>query len=151
MGPQPLVLPHTGRAYVDAQIIIYSVEHHPIYAPALQPLWTEVQTGSLTVVTSALTLLESLVIPLRNNDAALVRRYELFLQQRGLSLVDVTTDVLRRSAEARARTASLRTPDAIHIATSQLEHCSAFVTNDARLTTVPGLPVLLLRDAMRNP
>ena len=55
-----LILPSFGPVYADAQIFIYSVEKHPTYAPVLRPLWEAVARGDLEVVSSELTLLETL-------------------------------------------------------------------------------------------
>ena len=44
-----LILPASGPVYADAQIFIYSVEKHPIYAPTLRPLWEAVARGDLEV------------------------------------------------------------------------------------------------------
>ena len=65
-----LTLPPAGPVYADAQIFIYSVEKHPIYAPLLRPLWESVARGDLEVVSSELTLLESLVGPLKTGASA---------------------------------------------------------------------------------
>lgn len=35
-----LKLPDSGIIYIDSQILVYTVEFHPKYAPALLPLWT---------------------------------------------------------------------------------------------------------------
>jgi predicted nucleic acid-binding protein len=40
----------------------------------------------------------------------------------------------------------LRTPDAIQMATAIFEGASFFVTNDARLPSLPGLEVLILEE-----
>jgi hypothetical protein len=66
-----LILPSSGPVYADAQIFIYSIEKHPTYAPILRPLWESVARGDLEVVSSELTLLETLVGPLKQGDAAL--------------------------------------------------------------------------------
>ena len=42
-----LTLPASGDVYVDAQIVIYSVDRHPVYAAVCDPLWQQVQTGTL--------------------------------------------------------------------------------------------------------
>lgn len=58
-----LILPDTGFVYADANPVIYSVDRHPKYAPVCDPLWHAVQTAALSVVSSELTLLETLVGP----------------------------------------------------------------------------------------
>jgi hypothetical protein len=59
-----LILPTAGVIYADAQIPIYTADVHPIYAPVLKPLWEAVAARTLRVVSSELTLLETLILPL---------------------------------------------------------------------------------------
>ena len=51
--------------------VSYSVEKHPIYALTLRPLWEAVARGDLEVLSSELTLMETLIGPLKQGDAAL--------------------------------------------------------------------------------
>ncbi len=74
-----LNLPMGGTVYVETPTVIYTVETHPRYAPLLRPLWQAAQAQSLQVVSSELTLLETLVHPLRNRDSALQSAYERLL------------------------------------------------------------------------
>jgi predicted nucleic acid-binding protein len=143
-----LTLPASGLVYADTQIFIYSVEKHPVYAPLLQPLWHEVQAGRLEVVSSELSLMETLVAPLRNGDRALAWAYEQMFQAAGIRLLPITQPVLREAAALRAGSASLRTPDALHAATALLAGCASFLTNDAAFRRVSGHPVVLLDNAL---
>lgn len=59
-----LTLPTTGAVYVDANVVIYSVEKVEPYYTALQPLWAAAQAGSITLISSELLLIETLVKPL---------------------------------------------------------------------------------------
>jgi predicted nucleic acid-binding protein len=139
----------TGRVAVDTAAFIYLIEEHHAYLPIVEPLFLEVAAGEREIVTSALTLLEVLVVPLRTGAAALAARYEALLtRSRGLRLVDIDRGQLRAAAQLRARHA-LRTPDALQLAAALSERCSAFVTNDRRLPTLPGLRVLQLDDFRR--
>jgi predicted nucleic acid-binding protein len=113
----PLTLPAAGVVDADAQVCIYSVEQHPVYAPLLRPLWQAVQNGALEVVSSELALMETLVGPFKRGDTGLAATYEQFFQQPGIRLLPVTQAVLREAARLRATT-RLRTPDAIHAATA---------------------------------
>ncbi len=114
-----LTLPAAGLVYADAQIVIYSVDRHPVYAPVCDPLWQATQAGTVTVVSSELTLLETLVGPLRSGDAVLATRREAVWSQPNTRLIPVTQEVLREAARLRAGIPRLRTPDAIHAATAQ--------------------------------
>jgi predicted nucleic acid-binding protein len=141
----PLTLPPAGLIYADAQVCIYSVERHPVYAPLLRPLWQAVQAGTLEVVSSELTLLETLVGPLKRADTALAATYEQFFQQPGIRLLPITQPVLREAARLRATT-RLRTPDAMHAATAAVAGCVLFVTNDVAFRGMVNLPLVVLQD-----
>ena len=68
-------MPDLGRGVVgvDTAIFIYFIEEHPRFLPVIEPLFREVAAGRREVVTSALTLLEMLVIPYRWGDHVLRR------------------------------------------------------------------------------
>jgi predicted nucleic acid-binding protein len=57
--------------YVDTSPVIYRVEQIEPYLTAAKPLWDALDAGQQQVVTSELTLLEVLVKPLRDRNAAL--------------------------------------------------------------------------------
>jgi predicted nucleic acid-binding protein len=133
-----------GPVALDTAAFIYLIEEHPRYLPLLAPLFREADEGRRRLVTSALTLLEVLVVPYRAGDAALAERYEAVLTRgRGLDLVDLDRAVLHGAAQLRARS-RLRTPDALQLAAALLRGCSAFITNDRRLPEVAGLKVVQL-------
>ena len=133
-----------GRVGVDTAIFIYVIEAAPPWLPIITPLFQAADAGRIELVTSAVTLLEVLVVPNRANDAALATRYEALLtSSRGIHLMDLTRDRLRRAAQLRARS-RVRSPDALQIAAAQQAGCSTYVTNDRRLPPVPGLRLVQL-------
>ena len=99
-----LSLPASGTIYVDTAPIIYTVERHPDYESLLLPLWAEADARSLTVVTSELTLLETLVKPLRDNNQPLVDAYEKLLGATSISKRPISANILRAAARIRATT-----------------------------------------------
>jgi predicted nucleic acid-binding protein len=133
-----------GPVALDTAPFIYLVEEHPRFLPALAPVFEAADSGRIRLVTSALTLLEVLVVPLRAGNLALAERYEAILTHgRGLDLVPLDTGLLRAAAQLRARH-RVRTPDALQLAAALLRGCSAFVTNDRALPSIPGLKVVQL-------
>jgi predicted nucleic acid-binding protein len=143
-----LTLPPTGPVYADPSIFIYSVEKIRKYMPLLAPFWTTASAGTNEVVTSELALMESLVGPYKSNDATLAADYEQTFQQGGVRAVAITRTILREAARLRAAVSSLRTPDAIHAATSIVSNCKLFETSDTGFRQVPGLPVVVLKDLL---
>lgn len=133
-----------GPVALDTSAFIYLIEEDRRYLPILLPLFAEADRGARVLVTSALTLLEVLVVPYRAGDRQLAERYEqLLTKSRGLQLVDLSREVLRAAAQLRA-VAGVKTPDALQLAVALGAGCRTFVTNDRRLPVIPGLQMLQL-------
>lgn len=135
-----------GPVALDTCIFIYFIENEARHARRLVPLFTALDRGELHGVTSAVTLLEVLVAPLRAGDVALATRYEEILTRgRGLELRDLDRPLLRAAAQLRAST-GVRVPDALQMAAGLAAGCTAFLTNDRRLPEIRGMRVLQLAD-----
>jgi predicted nucleic acid-binding protein len=133
-----------GPVGVDTSIFIYFIEEHPKFLSVLQSFFREIDKGRKELVTSALTLLEVLVVPYRTGDHLLAERYEALLtQSRGVRVADISRDHLRAAAQLRAAT-GIKTPDALQLVAALAAGCGAFLTNDRALPTVPGLRILQL-------
>jgi predicted nucleic acid-binding protein len=142
-----LNIPAASIVYVDTAIVIYSIEKFPDYFPLLEPMWKQLQTSQIQVITSELTLLETLVMPLRNANTELISRYEAMLLSSEISLIPINQAILKAAARIRSTT-NLKTPDAIHAATALNLGCTIFLTNDAGLRNVPALSVVVLKDVL---
>ena len=133
-----------GKVGVDTAIFIYFIEAAPAWLSVILPLFQAADTGQRELVTSAVTLLEVLVVPYRAGNETLAARYEALLtRSRGVQLIDLTRVQLRRAAQLRALT-GVRTPDALQLTAARDAGCTAFVTNDRRLPAVPGLRIVQL-------
>lgn len=142
-----LIIPSGAIVYADTSVFIYTIEEHPDYYDLLQPLWLKFQTEKLELVSSELTLLETLVVPLRKADTELVETYEqLFLMSR-MQLLPITRTRLKAAAHLRATT-KLKTPDAIHAATALSSGCTVFLTNDSQFRTVTVLNTVVLGELL---
>ncbi len=135
-----------GPAGIDTAVFIYFIQEHSRFLPLVLPLFEEADAGKRELVTSALTLLEVLVVPYRTADVALADRYEALLtRSRGIRLLDITAGHLRDAAALRART-RIKTPDALQLAAAVSAGCQTFVTNDRDLPKIPGLRLVQLSD-----
>jgi predicted nucleic acid-binding protein len=135
-----------GPVAVDTAAFIYYIEEHSRYLEVVAPLFELVASGKRAIVSSALTLLEVLVVPYRDADLALAERYEALLtRSRGLTLVDIDRAQLRAAAKLRSAF-TVRTPDALQMAAALSTGCRTLVTNDRKLPELTGLTVLQLRD-----
>jgi predicted nucleic acid-binding protein len=142
MGLIEEILP--GPVALDTAIFIYFMEEDQRFLSLVKPVFQAIDEGALQAATSALTLLEVLVVPYRAGNLPLAERYEsLLTRSRGLRVIDLERPMLKTSAQIRARI-NLRTPDSIQVAAALSARCSTFLTNDRRLPFVPGLKVLQL-------
>lgn len=133
-----------GPIGIDTAVFIYFMQEHPRYLSLIEPLFTAADAGTFELVTSALTLLEVLVIPYRAGDLSLAEQYEnLLARGKGIRMVELTRDQLRAAVQLRAITGT-RTPDALQLAAAVTSGCSSFLTNDRRIAAVPGTRVLQL-------
>jgi predicted nucleic acid-binding protein len=140
VGPGPVAL--------DTAVFIYFAEEHPEFLPVARPLFVAADRGELEVVTSAVTLLEVVVVPYRAGNLPLAARYEALLtRSRGVRLVELDRAQLRTAAQLRA-IHGIRTPDALQLAAALTARCSAFTTNDRRLPTIPGLRIIQLSESL---
>jgi predicted nucleic acid-binding protein len=133
-----------GPVGVDTAIFIYFIEEHPRFLPLIEPLFREVDQGRRKLVTSALTLMEVLVVPYRSGDHLLADQYEALLtHSRGVRVAEISRDHLRAAAQLRATTGA-KTPDALQLVAALAAGCATFVTNDREIPAIRGLRILQL-------
>lgn len=135
-----------GPVGLDTVVFIYLIEEHPQFLPLVEPVFTTIDADGLQGVTSALTLLETLVAPYRAGNSVLAEKYEALLtRSRNIRLLELHRPLLRAAAQLRA-TLGVKTPDALQLAAALAGGCRAYLTNDRGLPSIPGLRVLQLRD-----
>jgi predicted nucleic acid-binding protein len=144
-------LPVTGTVYVDANTLIYRIEMIQPYLTTAAPLWDALRAGTQDVITSELSLLETLIKPLQLGNTALQTLFETILYNtKGFSCLPISRQILEAAAQIRA-TFGLKTPDAIHAATALIEGCTLFVTNDVAFRRIHGLNVAILNEIAAAP
>lgn len=122
-----------SKIYLDACIVIYFIEKHPVYASKIETLINNLGVND-TLCFSPLIRLECLVMPLRTNDTTLKGHYESFFKEQ--EMLEITVERFDEAARLRADFSSLKTPDALHLATALHHNCDEFWTNDNRLNSV---------------
>jgi predicted nucleic acid-binding protein len=138
------VLKGVQRLGVDTAPFIYYVEDDGIYAKKMDAVIDFVEANNIPLVTSTVTLLETLVKPLKESDKTVEQAYrELLSTTSYLSLQPITSTVASQAATLRA-TYNLKTPDALQIAATLENGCDAFLTNDLGLKRVNELRVLVI-------
>ena len=100
----------------------------------------------IIAVTSELTLAETLVKPLKDQNSAIQQAYRAFLTPTAaLEIVPINRAILEDAAQWRATT-KLKLPDAIHLATAFHKQCDSFFSNDDVFRTLNLAQVKMLSD-----
>ena len=137
-----------GKVAIDSAPLIYFIEEHPRYLPALIPFFELVDAGNLTCIASVVAITEVLVHPLRQGRADLAAMYrEILVDSQTIITYPINADIAERAAVIRAAH-NVRTPDAFHLATAIGAEASIFLTNDMAVPTIPGISIILLDDVL---
>ena len=100
--------------------------------------------------TSVITLLEVLVLPMRENEHKLVEEYQNILcNSPSIDIIDLTIDIAIKAASLRAKY-GLKTPDSIQVATALIASSEYFLTNDIRLKAISEIKILILDEIIKE-
>jgi predicted nucleic acid-binding protein len=131
----------------DSAPLIYYLEKHPRYLPLSREFFGAIGRQLTVGLTSILTLLEVLVVPLRAGRESLASDYRRVLNHtKGLTLYPVDGAICERAAKMRADHPWLGTPDALQIATAVEHGAQLIVTNDSGWKRLKEIPVVVLQD-----
>lgn len=132
--------------FLDTAPIVYYIEkEYPNYKELLDPFFDMVADNKCSAITSVMSLLEVLVVPIRRNNVGLIREFRNFFYHTRIQTIEITPEIAEKAARLRAFHA-IKTPDAIQIATAISAGATAFLTNDAQLASIPDIQVLVLKD-----
>lgn len=137
-------LPDGTRLLLDSAPIIYYFEKHGRYFPIVKAIFERLDKGSLSAVTTPVTLAECLVVPYRHK---LVERqqkiHELILNAPNTHFVPISDEAAHKAAQLRGYY-NLSLPDALQFGVALTIDCDLLLTNDLKLQRVTELPVVAI-------
>lgn len=137
-------LASVNRLFLDTAPVIYYVEQHPRYLPLMDQVFQLVDSESLQIVTSPITLAECLIVPLRQRDESIVQSFtELITNGPSTHFHTIGQRVGELAATIRAQH-NLSLPDSIQAAVALDAGCDSFLTNDPALSRVGELDTIVL-------
>ena len=120
-----------SRVFWDTNLFIYLFEGSGAMSQRVVQLRERMRSRGDQLLTSALTLGEVLVKPIRSGQPDLVRAYEEAITQTTL-IVPFDAKAARIFARLRS-TRTVSAPDAIQLACASVAGTDVFITNDERL------------------
>lgn len=141
------VLQGHKKIALDTNVFIYVFEGSALAEHLRDSVFIPLESGELQAVTSVLTVAEILVKPKSLSREDICQEYiTLLASYPNLEVVPFTLDLAVRSAAVRAKY-SIRTPDAIQLATALEHNATLFLTNDLRLPRrVENLQLAFFKD-----
>lgn len=133
------------KVYCDANVLIQALEGGEEPAKLLEAVFGAVEQKAITLVTSTLSLAETLQKPLERNDRKLVGAYAILLandRSDFVHTIEVSRSILVDAAFVRIRKKSIKLPDAIHIATAERSGCDQILTRETRWDGATALPLI---------
>ena len=127
--------------YLDTNIVIYTVEQHPVFGPKVRARLATVRAAGDTLMISDLTRMECLVGPLKSGDRAVEADFHTFFGV--TNVVAITAAVCDRAAHIRA-THNFKPMDALQLAAAVEHGANIFLTADALLRSFTDLTVEVL-------
>src|SRR5579864_1767218 len=125
---------------LDTAPFIYYIELHDSYADLVFPFFEAVGRGEIRIVTSIVTLVETLIQPLRQSDAILAKQYrDILFRTKNLNTIMLSRSIAEEAARLRALH-NFNIPDAVQIATSVKNSAAVFLTNDRQLQRASAIP-----------
>ncbi|MBQ9724840.1 MAG: PIN domain-containing protein [Neisseriaceae bacterium] len=135
-----------SKIFIDTAPFIYLLEDNPAYSERMRKYFSNCFYAGTQFYTSFLTIAEYCVMPYRLNYPQKIDDFERFIIDAKIELIDLTKEIAKSSAQIRAKYSSIKTMDALQIASALQEDCSLFLTNDKQLMQVTEINCLLVED-----
>ena len=132
--------------FIDTAPLIFFIEKNPKYSAIVKPVVALIDSGQAKGLTSTITLLEVLVLPLREGNKKLADAYRsILLSSKNLETCEISNAISEKAATLRAKY-GFKTPDSIQLATAIIRRVDYFLTNDLALKQINEIKVVVLED-----
>jgi predicted nucleic acid-binding protein len=132
--------------FLDTAPVIYYLERHPIFFPAVRSIFERVSDGDLQVVSSPITLAECSSIPDVQKLPELKQALSDVLALNRHAIFRITDEVVLIEAVKMRVKYGLKLADAIQVATAIVCSCDAFLTNDVALSKVTEIRSIVVNE-----
>lgn len=134
------------KVFLDSSCFIYLFENIPKYANLLEPIFNESSSKKIRMITSNISVSETLVKPFQDKNSSLVESYiKLFEYLENLTISDIDFSSSIEAARLRAAY-KFKLLDSYQLSLAIGEKCKHFLTNDKQLKNCKEIKVLILKD-----
>ena len=134
------------KIFIDTAPLIYLIEGEDNFATSVENQLRQWIEAEENLSTSTLTLLELLVVPMKQENKHLVQKYRALLQDiLSEPLIPLSEAISEMAAQIRGAT-GFKTPDSIQLATALYAGADIFYTNDKRLSKFSDIKILTIEN-----
>lgn len=134
------------RIFVDTSPYIYYLEKSPQYGNKVKTFFISNYNLGKEFVTSTITIEEYAIAPYRENNARLMSDFDMFIEDTGTDILDITKAIAQKAAEIRAHYNGFKAMDALQLAAALIGRCDLFLTNDKQLKRFKEITVMTVDD-----
>ncbi|MBR4346074.1 MAG: PIN domain-containing protein [Oscillospiraceae bacterium] len=134
------------RIFLDTTPLIYFLDDNEQYGELTKAVFKEVYVSEKEVLTSAVTCMEYLVHPYRTGNLAKVDVFFEFIEDYGVDLIKIDTDIAEMAAKIRATYSSFKPMDSLQLAVAVVYGCDLFLTNDKQLKQFTDVKCVTVED-----
>ena len=132
------------KIFIDTAPLIYLIEGEDNFAISVEKQLRQWISAEENLSTSTLTLLELLVVPMKQENKHLVQKYRALLHDiLSEPLIPLSEPISEMAAQIRGAT-GFKTPDSIQLATALYSGADIFYTNDKRLSKFSDIKILTI-------
>ncbi|MBN1444812.1 MAG: PIN domain-containing protein [Candidatus Omnitrophica bacterium] len=141
-----LKLLSTDKIFLDTSPFIYFFEENPAYIEKLGNLFDRIYAGGIPIITSIITYIELLIYPEKTGAKKLAAKYrESLINSEFISVYPMNLPVADTAVTLRVKY-SLKTPDAIQVATAVVCGADYVITNDRKWKKIKDVNVVLISE-----
>ncbi len=134
------------RVALDSSVFIYFLEDNPKFSNLAEVIFELAEKGRISIVSSVLVSVEVLTGYRRaKNDVAEDEFKQMLKNFPSIEICETSYKLVDHIVNLRTKY-SMKTPDAIHVATAIEHKADVFVTNDRQLKKVKEIGILCLGD-----
>lgn len=130
----------------DTAPFIYLIEGHPLYMPKVATYLRTALIDEHEFATSAISLAEFGVAPMRKGQENLIQAFDDFLIDFNFTFINIGASIASLSCSLRAKYSSLKLADAIQLASAINGGCQQFLTNDKALVGISEIDIIIVDD-----
>lgn len=121
------------KIFLDTSPIIYFMEESDLYFAKMKDILQHIIDEDIDLCTSAITYEEYEVGPFKNNNIQLISKFEKFILDMDIEVIDVDRTIASKAAMIRSGYPGYKGMDALQIACAVSAGCDLFFTNDKQL------------------